>query len=581
MIEISIISSALHLQIPLGNEPLEIGSKPVASRRSVKLVDAGRQSVQIVLRPIIRAETWCLQIENLGDPIILSDGSQIDGRSLVVHALPVAIHLEDSNIYAFDSACDIDPFHEIIRTLPALRETIDDAQLIQAISVESLGVAPSSSTLHQWFESLGRLQRSIAGTNEFFAEAARAVLDPGGLDAGMILVYDQSEWSIAGSQFTSRESEFWFRRSILDELLQTKRTIFHDASRMGAADLVDGQSMIVASPIFNEEHIITGAVYGLRLHHAKNQRRGIRPLEAQFVQLVADSVTAGLIRLRREAEIARTQVMFEQVFAPKVALELQRNPQILDGHEREVTMLFCDLRGFSRIAEQLGSKATYELLGDVMEFLTAQVIQHDGVIIDYFGDGMSAFWNAPIDQPNHPLLACRAAWDMLSGFPQLCDDWRPLVGHAMQIGIGIHTGVAQVGNAGSTRRLKYGPRGNAVNIASRLENATKRFGVPLLISQATANAVRDHFFTRRVCQTQLPGIEVSINIYEIFPASIDDARQEALRTYERSLAAFEKGQLERAGELLEAASQNHPLDPVASYLRKQIEIKHLRKPRKK
>ena len=194
---------------------------------------------------------------------------------------------------------------------------------------------------------------------------------------------------------------------------------------------------------------------------------------------------AAMTRLQSEADAARTRVLLEQAFSPKVARQLETNPDILEGRDREVSVLFADLREFTSISERVGTRLTYELLTAVMDQFCAIIARHHGVIIDFYGDGVSAFWNAPLDQKNHAELACRCALAMVDSLPELNRAWQSRCGRPIEIGVGVDTGNALVGNAGCSDRLKYGPRGNCVNIASRLENATKQLGIPVLISESS------------------------------------------------------------------------------------------------
>ena len=97
-------------------------------------------------------------------------------------------------------------------------------------------------------------------------------------------------------------------------------------------------------------------------------------------------------------------------------------------------------------------------LGDVMEALTQVVIARRGVVVDYYDDGLLALWNAPLEQRNHAELACLAATDMFEVLPDVGEKWQDRLGRQLEIGIGIHSGPAQAGNAGTRSRLKYGPR---------------------------------------------------------------------------------------------------------------------------
>src|SRR5690606_38192832 len=114
---------------------------------------------------------------------------------------------------------------------------------------------------------------------------------------------------------------------------------------------LQGVEAAVASPILDHNDNVVGAVYGIRLIAEAGQRPGIRPIEAQLVQVLAAATGAGLARLEREAEAARARVQFEQFFSEQLAQKLEREPNLLEGRDRTVTVLFSDIRGFSRLSE--------------------------------------------------------------------------------------------------------------------------------------------------------------------------------------------------------------------------------------
>ena len=274
---------------------------------------------------------------------------------------------------------------------------------------------------------------------------------------------------------------------------------------------------VVASPIFGPQDSVEGVVYGSRDLRRSPSGSGITALEAQVVQLLAGAVSAGWARLEQEAEAARLRVQFEQFFSPRLAAELERNPRLLDATEREITVLFSDVRGFSSVSERLGARQTYEMIADLLDGLTKQVLAHGGVIGDYYGDGLEAMWNAPTDQPGHALQACRAALAMQAEMPGLNDTWRREVGEPLRVGIGLHSGRALVGNAGSRRRLKYGPRGHVVNLASRVEGATKKLGVSVLVTEAVAAQVRQaaDLVLRRLGRARMAGVDEPVDLHEL------------------------------------------------------------------
>jgi adenylate cyclase len=166
--------------------------------------------------------------------------------------------------------------------------------------------------------------------------------------------------------------------------------------------------------------------------------------------------------------------------------ELLQEGSRMFGQRREATLLFADLRRFTDLAATLAHEAVYELLGHVMDCLTNEIIAQDGSVIDYFGDGLAAMWNAPVDQADHAERACRAGRGMIESLPEVAADWQGMLeGGHLRLGIGLHTGIVQVGNSGSRRVKKYGPRGATVHLASRVEAATKAIGLPLVLTGAT------------------------------------------------------------------------------------------------
>jgi adenylate cyclase len=305
-------------------------------------------------------------------------------------------------------------------------------------------------------------------------------------------------------------------------------------------------------------------LYGVRYDHPQNRRRGVRPLEAQFVQAVADTVAARQAALAQETQLAQMRVRLEQAFSPTVARELERNPKLLEGDEREITVLFADLRGSTTLAESLAPRALYQLLGDVLERLTQVVTSFEGTVIDYYGDGLAAFWNAPLPRAGHPLLACQAAHAMQRELHDLSHDWQPLLGRRLHLGIGIHTGLALVGNAGSQRRIKYGPRGSTVHLAARIEGATRHVGVPILLSSATAHAVAGALPTRRVFRDILSGIAEPVDLFEPLYPSEGLPAPDALLS--RALEQYEQGDDAAALTTLTALREAHPSDAAVAHL---------------
>jgi adenylate cyclase len=177
-----------------------------------------------------------------------------------------------------------------------------------------------------------------------------------------------------------------------------------------------------------------------------------------------------------------------------------------------------------------------------MERLTQCIQAHEGTVVDYAGDGLMAMWNAPLTQPNHAVQACRAALAMQAVLPQLDADWHDRIGQPIKVGIGVNTGVAMVGNTGCKARFKYGPLGHCVNLASRVEGATKQLGVPVLITNTTRALIGESFATRRLCKVRVVGIHGAVDFYELHAETGAEDWLAHRNAYEAALTQFEAGQ---------------------------------------
>lgn len=477
-------------------------------------------------------------------------------------SLPVQIAVDGTTIEVRDGR-KTGQFGGALSTLPRPRQRSGHPR----VPADLLGQSPSADTLAQWFESLVALQRSASGTQAFHADAARAVCHPGGLDAGFVLSNADGNWIVNACHLPEPGLGIGIQRDIVERVRRAGRTFYHDS-----ADASQGMSeSVIAAPVFDRGVDVVGVVYAIRSMRGKNQRRGVRPLEALWVQLIAEALSGALTRIDLEADVVRNRVLFEQAFAPQVMQELLRDPAALEARERELTLLFADLRKFTEISEHLEPRDTFAMLADVMNGFTEQVMHHGGVIIDYYGDGFAAMWNAPADQPDHPLMACHAALALREQLALLNEKWAEVLDSPLRMGIGIHSDQAIVGNAGSDRRLKYGPRGSAVNLTSRVESATKRLGVTIAMTKAVRDRVDQHMVIRRLCRARLAGVGEAIDIFELVSArkaNLERSMTDRLWRYEEALRSFEQGDLSTAEEILAAISVDKlgQTDPATQWL---------------
>ena len=207
--------------------------------------------------------------------------------------------------------------------------------------------------------------------------------------------------------------------------------------------------------------------------------------------------------------------LFGRYISPQIAKEIVSRADAgdlrLGGEQREVSVLFADIRGFTTISEQLSPEAIVKMLNTYLSVVMDAVVQHDGIVNKFAGDNIMAVWNAPQSQPEHALLAVKAAWEAQQKLAELRQgDTRSL---PVQFGIGINTGVALAGNIGSAGRSEYTVIGDSVNTASRICSSAP--GGEVWIGAETYNQTKDYLETEELEAQQLKGKSEPIKVYRV------------------------------------------------------------------
>ncbi len=207
--------------------------------------------------------------------------------------------------------------------------------------------------------------------------------------------------------------------------------------------------------------------------------------------------------VREQAQRRQIRSAFGQYLSPALVAQLAHSPEklVLGGEEREMTIMFSDVRGFTTISETYKNdpQGLTRLMNRFLTPLTNAILARKGTIDKYMGDAIMAFWNAPLDDKDHQLNACEAAVDMLERIAELNkvrEQEAKEGGHVyipLNVGVGLNTGTCVVGNMGSDLRFDYSVLGDSVNLASRLEGQTKEYGFPIIVGSRTALAVKDRF----------------------------------------------------------------------------------------
>ena len=278
--------------------------------------------------------------------------------------------------------------------------------------------------------------------------------------------------------------------------------------------------------------------------------------------------------LRVKAQIRDT---FGKYVDPRIVAGLLDRPELTDakGARREMTILFCDMKGFTAFSEGMTPAALVNVLNRYMTVMSEPVRHHNGIIDKYIGDGIMAFWGPPFTgTEEHPALACLAALDQLAGLAAFRAELPELIGlrrgvPEIDIRIGIATGDVVVGNIGSEQTRNYTVIGDTVNLASRLEGANKTYGTRILVSEMTNRFAADLVETREIDQVLVVGKTEPQRIFELLgrKGEVDGARLTLRDAFGTALAAYRRRDWQQARAGFEDCLEIMPGDaPSKTYL---------------
>lgn len=234
------------------------------------------------------------------------------------------------------------------------------------------------------------------------------------------------------------------------------------------------------------------------------------------------------------------------------------------GETRQLTVMFADVAGFTRLSERMGI-AVIEVISRYLDVVSDVVERNNGTVDKFIGDAVMAFWGAPRPDADRAANACRAALGATVAVRAsgLVDDR----GEPLRVRIGIESGVAVVGNIGSRHRLNYTAIGDTVNLASRLEGVNKVFGTSILMGEATEAVVRGMFLTREVAEVSVLGRAEPVRIYELLGQAPSEGKPGWVTGYERALNEFRQRQFEMAVSTLSSVLEEQPGDGPSAWLR--------------
>ncbi|MEW4486853.1 adenylate/guanylate cyclase domain-containing protein [Thalassoglobus sp. JC818] len=526
-----------------------------------------QQGPRLVLAPL--AETRIgrrqLLIEEVADglvrlhnlspivPVEVTGRGELDPESEQTLPIPVEVVLPSNHRILIGGPSSANTLQSLGLATCAPGQHLDQ---FVAKSIDQLDLAGSDvEQLVQLLQAAMDVFQSARTQEQLFKSAVQGARTMVGMNRAVVVMLRDGKWI---PNWTESVQQPWrISESVLWKVHAGKQT-FWDSTAFDASKTSTNVEGVIAAPVLNIDGEVIGALYGeCQRKRLESGPEVISRVQARLMELLSCGVSSGLSRIEQEVRAINMKLQFEQYFTKKLAEELELNPTLIDGRDADVTVLFCDIRRFSRISERIGTKQTFQWINDVMEVLSLCVNRHDGVLVDYIGDELMAMWGAPKPQTDHASLACRAAIDMLSSLPEIERRWSETLGEPLEVGIGINSGQVRAGNTGSNFKFKYSPLGTTVNLASRLEGATKYLRTPALISGETSRLVDADISRRRLCQVKVVNIDEPVPLYELAGSSCDP---ELVAGYETALAAFEQKDFTKAANSLTGLLQSFPND---------------------
>jgi adenylate cyclase len=274
----------------------------------------------------------------------------------------------------------------------------------------------------------------------------------------------------------------------------------------------------------------------------------IDPLYAATTALVLFIATTTINFLRTEQDKARIRGTFSMYLSPAMVEQLagQPEPPKLGGENKEITVMFTDIRGFTKLSEGLDPQALTHVINAFLTPMSKLIKEHQGTIDKYIGDCIMAFWNAPLDVPHHPREAVRTAVEMRRTLKRLNTQFAAEAQAAgrepvkIKAGVGLNTGIGCVGNMGSEERMAYSALGDTVNIAARLESLSPAYFVDLVLGELTAADCAD-FALLELDQVKVKGKAIPIRIFTCIGTeklAASNSFQQLKPAHDRMLAAY-------------------------------------------
>ena len=285
-------------------------------------------------------------------------------------------------------------------------------------------------------------------------------------------------------------------------------------------------------------------------------------LSPLYVAITVSAMGACLVFLRfwqEEKQKILLRNTFSRYVSPEIVERITKlRGNLFAGEERELSILFTDIRGFTSLSEKLSPQQIVLLLNRYFTPMTAIVRERSGTVDKFIGDALMSFWNAPLDVPEHPVQAVSAALAMQERLPSLNEELQAEFGVSLRIGAGIHTGRAYVGNMGSAELVNYTLIGDNVNLASRLEGLCPWYGVGVLASGETRNMCKKGYYFQYLDTILVKGKSHPVSVYAPMRHEAAAIRREELLAWEKACALYLSGDFTKAAKAFAVLCEAFP-----------------------
>ena len=354
--------------------------------------------------------------------------------------------------------------------------------------------------------------------------------------------------------------------------------------------LLTGLLLVFALPVLNAAHalafnvIMFLAVLGLNSYLFLMHGMVLPLASALLLTLVTLTLNMSygyFVESRSKRALTK---LFGRYVPPQLVEKMVAHPgdYTMKAKNSEMTVMFCDLRGFTRLAETMEPTTLQEMLNGIFNHLTKLILKHHGTVDKYMGDCVMAFWGAPVPMPNHAELAVLAAMDITHAVQAINQEHRNKGYPEIRLGIGINTGIMCVGDMGSFMRRSFTVVGDAVNLASRLEELTKIYAVEIMVSDTTRHQTKQ-FVWQEIDKVRVDGKKQVLQIYspmavQLVESSLSPSLTQELALWNLALQAYRGQDWELCGEQLHQLIGINPKNALYSFYARRIALLRLHPP---